>query len=193
MVNVFSFWCRRCTMGSALTVRWTIRILKTQPAWLCGVLSSSIQFRRDIISILLTSFLGPYCKLHNLFVQFQFMAHVLRTQAINWNRKNAVRNSNYIARTRLVRGISKKKLTDLPITKKITLAPKIKSALLVFFFAFFRHRVFLSSCFTYLEVLTCAQSSNARKECGSKWEAEWRILIPVISGQVKPYKLTSSS
>ena len=51
MVNVFSF-----CVGSALAVRWTIRILKTQPAWLCGVLSSSIQFRRDIISILLTSF-----------------------------------------------------------------------------------------------------------------------------------------
>ena len=56
MVNVFSFWCRRCTMGSALAVRWTIRILKTLPAWLSGVLSSSIQLRRDIISILLTLF-----------------------------------------------------------------------------------------------------------------------------------------
>ena len=56
MVNVFSFWCRHCTMGSALAVRWTIRILKTLPHWLRSVLSSSIQFARDIISVLLTSF-----------------------------------------------------------------------------------------------------------------------------------------
>ena len=56
MVSVFSFWCRRRTRGSALAVHWTIRIFKTLPAWLCGVLSSSIQFRRDIISISLTSF-----------------------------------------------------------------------------------------------------------------------------------------
>ena len=54
IVSVFSF-CRR-TRGSALAVHWTIRIFKTLPAWLCGVLSSSIQFRRDIISISLSSF-----------------------------------------------------------------------------------------------------------------------------------------
>ena len=47
-------------------------------------------------------------------------------------------------------------------------APKIKSERVLFLLAFFYHRVFSSSCFTYLEMLTYAQSSNGRKEFGSK-------------------------
>lgn len=39
---------------------------KLQTAWVCAVLSRSIQFARDIVNILLTSFLRPYCKLQHL-------------------------------------------------------------------------------------------------------------------------------
>ena len=61
---------------------------------------------RDIINILLTSFLSPYCKLRILInFSLRFMASALQAWAINRRGKNLVCNLRYGPRTQLLRGI----------------------------------------------------------------------------------------
>ena len=49
-------------------------------------------------------FFGPYCILRILVFLHRFMAHALRTWAINRWKKHSVRNLQYGPKTRLIRG-----------------------------------------------------------------------------------------
>lgn len=61
---------------------------------------------RDIVNILLTSFLGLYSKVRNLFFSTRFMARALRALVINPCGKNLVHNLKCGPRARLVRSIT---------------------------------------------------------------------------------------
>lgn len=61
---------------------------------------------RDIVNILLTSFLGLYSKVRNLFFSTRFMARALRALVINPCGKNLVHNLKCGPRARLERSIT---------------------------------------------------------------------------------------
>ena len=80
-------------------------ILNYKTAWVCAVLSRSIQFPRELINILLTSCLGPYCKLRHLvfstLIHGPNASHLIHT--LKW--KNMVSNLQYSPQSPLARGI----------------------------------------------------------------------------------------
>ena len=120
IVSVLSFWCWRRTRCSALAVDCMNDLHSKDTARLtlgCAFQFGSVskRYNKHLPNLFFSVRTVSY---GNLFDPLQFRALVLCTQANNWSRKNAVRNSKYSARTRLKRCISKKKLTDLPITEK---------------------------------------------------------------------------
>ena len=79
---------------------------KVRTAWLRGVLSSSIQFPRDIIHILLISFSRSVLYVRHLV--FSTSLHDRRASHLGHQlkrKKNTVRNLQYSPQTRLVRDI----------------------------------------------------------------------------------------